>query len=96
MTELEKYRGEIDEIDDSILCLLSERMEIARKIGEYKKDNSIATVDKTRFAQLLKDLKSKAKDYNLKPEMIEKIYNILHDYSVEVQDISTSSAQEKV
>ena len=36
MQEIDKYRKEIDKIDDQILKLLNDRMEIVKEIGRVK------------------------------------------------------------
>src|SRR6185369_3977436 len=38
---LEKLRQQINHLDDELLQLLSQRMKVAEKIGQYKKDNGI-------------------------------------------------------
>lgn len=86
MDELNKFRAEINEVDDALICLLSERMEIVRSIGEYKKTNNLPIEDQKRFKELLNSLSEQAKDYGLPKEMVKKIYEIIHEYSVKEQE----------
>ena len=37
MTDLERYRDEIDEIDSEIVRLFEKRMKVSEEVAEYKK-----------------------------------------------------------
>lgn len=52
MTELEQYRSEIEAIDEQLAELISKRMMISCKIGEYKKANGISVYDPKREEEL--------------------------------------------
>ena len=52
MTELEKYRKEIERIDKDLAKLINERMNISLKIGEFKKTNGISVFDPKREEEL--------------------------------------------
>jgi chorismate mutase len=41
MNELENYRKNIDELDKNLIEILAKRFEIVKKVGEYKKENNI-------------------------------------------------------
>jgi chorismate mutase len=45
---LEEYREEIDRINREIAELISERMEVVEKVGEYKKENDMEIKDEGR------------------------------------------------
>lgn len=53
MTELEKLRDRIDDIDQSILNLFAQRMEVTRKVGEYKLEHGMAVLDTEREKEVL-------------------------------------------
>ena len=46
--KLDDYREEIDRIDEQIIELFGRRMEVARRIGEYKKENGLNILDSAR------------------------------------------------
>ena len=46
--DMNKLRKEIDRIDSEILRLYEERMDVARKIGQYKIDNDLPVYDAAR------------------------------------------------
>ena len=53
------YREEIDRIDDEIIRLFSERMDISKKIADYKKEQGLPVEDPKREKQKIKDLTGK-------------------------------------
>ena len=53
--DLKDHRDRIDAIDDQLTALFKERMEIAAKIGEYKKANGLPITDFAREKQVLED-----------------------------------------
>lgn len=48
MNSLDKYRKEIDKIDDSIIELLEQRFNLVVEIGQYKKENNLPVFDAKR------------------------------------------------
>jgi len=68
--DIDGLRNKIDEIDASLVSLFENRMEVVLKIAEYKKNNSIAILNKSREqAVLIKNLKLvKNKDLFLEVE----------------------------
>ena len=55
--ELDNLRSKINNIDDEILSLLSNRSKIVLEIGKHKKDNSVVDLD--REQKILDRLSSK-------------------------------------
>ena len=80
---LEDLRLQIDAADDKVLTALAERMEVAKKIGQLKKENGGAVMDADREAQKLVILQEKA-DKILKP-YISRIYSVLFEVSRDLQ-----------
>jgi chorismate mutase/prephenate dehydratase len=75
MTEvLRGLRDKIDILDDKILELLQERASTAIEIGQVKKANSIAVLDRGREKSLLDRLMFKSVDRPLSGEAIREIY----------------------
>lgn len=57
---IEELRTEIDRIDNEIVRLYGERMETARKIGEYKREHHLPVLDSERERELLNRVGEKA------------------------------------
>ena len=83
---IEQLRTQIDVIDETLLMSLGQRMEISRKIGEFKKEHNIAIVQAQRWDSILSDMISKGKDYGLPEEFVSAVFNAIHDASVAEQN----------
>ena len=53
MTELERYRQEIDRIDGELVRLFLERMAVTGKVGEFKQREGIPVLDAARERQVI-------------------------------------------
>ncbi len=58
--DLQDYRLVLDGIDRELLALFSQRMEIAAKIGEYKKENNLPVFDPARERQILLNIRERS------------------------------------
>ncbi len=85
-SELEKLRKEINLIDDQILSILATRMKVARKIGEYKKNNNITILQSNRWKELNEKYKQKAITHKLSEQFIIKLLKTIHDESINQQE----------
>ena len=84
--QLDKFRKQIDEIDNLIIDLLVKRMRVVKKVGQYKKSKNLPPLDPARWQQVLTSKIEKAKSLGLDPEMVKKIYNIMHDYALKIEE----------
>lgn len=82
---LSEYRLHIDTIDSRIIELLSERMSIARAIGDYKHAHNMAVVQHDRYNELLLAAEARAEAMNLSPRFINQIFSAIHEESVRQQ-----------
>ena len=48
MADLSQLRSEIDRIDTQLFELFSQRVDVARRIGDYKRERGLAVFDPTR------------------------------------------------
>ncbi|MBE6982690.1 MAG: bifunctional chorismate mutase/prephenate dehydratase [Ruminococcaceae bacterium] len=58
--DIQELRTQIDTIDDQLVKLFAQRMEVAEKIGEYKKENKLPIFDPGRERAKLQDVAEKA------------------------------------
>ena len=58
--DISQLRSEIDNIDDQLISLFGKRMEVAAKIGEYKKQNNMPIYVPNREREKLLDVSKKA------------------------------------
>lgn len=84
MSELEKYRLKINELDDQIIKLFEERMQVARAVGEYKKERNLPILNAEREKEVIKNNVSKLKDPSLS-NVAEQFLQTMMDLSKELQ-----------
>lgn len=84
-SELEYLRQEINQIDDEILNLLSNRMKVAQEIGAYKKKNNITILQLKRWQEIILKSRAYAKNNGLSEDFIFSYLRSLHDESINQQ-----------
>ncbi len=83
---IDQLRAQIDVIDENLLFALKSRMDISRKIGEFKKTHNIAIVQTARWEDILDRMVSKGNEYGLSEEFITRLFTAVHDASVAEQN----------
>ena len=79
---LEKYRQQINQLDDELLQIISQRMKISDKIGAYKKENGITILQATRWNEILDKAVEEGNKRGLSDEFVEKYFNAIHMESI--------------
>lgn len=82
---LAALRSEIDDIDDELLQLLARRMNVSGQIGEYKRERGLTVVQMDRWKQILSDHLETGSDLGLSKELIEKVFEAIHQASIKRQ-----------
>ena len=80
-----QFRGQLDEIDHSLLLLLARRMQVAQQIGTYKKENNIPILQAGRWHELLQAVVEKGENLDLSANCIKQIFNAIHEESIRHQ-----------
>ena len=83
--DLAGLRSEIDEIDSELLQLLARRMEVSAQIGEYKKQNNVTVVQMDRWKKILAEHVATGGDLGLTPELVNEVFEAIHQASIERQ-----------
>lgn len=83
---LEKLRQQINQLDDELLQVLSTRMKVAQKIGEYKKDNEITILQTNRWNEILDRAVSKGNKLGLSDDFVTKYMDAVHMESINQQN----------
>ena len=65
--------------------LLGQRMKIADKIGQYKKDNNITILQTNRWNEILERASQKGEKVGLSKEFIVKYFDAVHMESINHQ-----------
>ena len=85
MELLDKYRKQIDKIDKKIIDYLAKRYQVVKKVGVFKKKNGLKPFDKKRWQKVLQTRISFAEEKGLPKELIKKIYQTIHKFSLEIE-----------
>ena len=70
MTDLEKARKKINEIDREMAQLFEKRMEAVKSVAEYKKANGVRVTDSAREAEVIKRNSELIDNEALKPYFV--------------------------
>lgn len=83
--ELAWLRAEIDELDDTLWDTIAARMDVSRRIGEWKKAQGMSPLQPERAKVIGERLKVKGEKLNLSAEFIKQIWDIIHQESLKTQ-----------
>lgn len=83
--DIEDLRAKIDIIDKEVLQTMSNRMEISKKIGLYKKENNITILQQTRWNEIIDKAMEKAKPLDLSQDFISTLLKAIHQESINHQ-----------
>jgi chorismate mutase len=79
---LEGLRQQINQLDDELMFILSQRMKIAERIADYKKQNNITILQTRRWNEILDRACTKGAKLGLSKEFITKYFDAVHLESI--------------
>jgi chorismate mutase len=83
---LDKFREQINQVDDELMLLLGQRMKIAAQIGSYKKSNNVTILQTNRWNEILDRAFAKGDKLALSREFITKYLDAVHMESINLQN----------
>ncbi len=83
---LETLREEINRIDENIICLLSRRMDVSKKIVALKKIKGISVEDRNREKILFLKLGIEARRNDLDEEFVSEVFGAIVSHSKLIQN----------
>ncbi len=83
--ELQALRERIDRVDDQLMELLSQRMEIAREIGELKGRHNLPVLQPRRYDALISNRAENAEKMGMSAAFVRKLLAVVHEESVRQQ-----------
>jgi chorismate mutase len=83
---MEKMRQQINQLDDELMTILSQRMKVAKQIGQYKKDNNITILQTNRWNEILERAYAKGDTLGLSKEFVTKYFDAVHMESINQQN----------
>lgn len=84
-TEFLAYREQIDEIDRELMKLLSKRMEIAREIGELKREKGMVAFQAYRYNEIMERYLKFCADGRIEADAVREIFELIHSESIRQQ-----------
>ncbi|MDR1274410.1 MAG: bifunctional 3-deoxy-7-phosphoheptulonate synthase/chorismate mutase type II [Odoribacteraceae bacterium] len=96
LSALDAYRQEIDALDDGIMQKLARRMELSRKIGEYKRENNLMVLQLSRWEEILHHRAALGKAMGMDEGFVKKLLELVHEESINLQaEIMNEAALKK-
>ncbi|MCU4174999.1 chorismate mutase [Carboxylicivirga sp. N1Y90] len=83
---LDELRKKIDLLDKQLLETLSSRMKISEAIGKYKFDNNITILQTRRYDEIMNKRKEQAEESKLNPEFVIRVFEHVHEESINRQN----------
>lgn len=83
---LEKFRQQINQLDDELMQILGQRMKVSENIGQYKKENSITILQTNRWNSILERAFAKGDQLGLSKEFVTKYFDAVHMESINHQN----------
>ncbi len=84
--DLRDLRKQIDQLDDNLLEMLSERMRVSSLIGQYKKEHNMTILQTSRFDDILTKRASQAEELGLSEIFVKEVLTTIHEESIRRQD----------
>ena len=88
--ELKDYRAQIDAVDDEIVRLFQQRMDIAKNIAAFKKENGLPILQTAREREKLADVTGKARE-DMR-SYLRVLYSLLFELSRTYQEKGSRTA----
>lgn len=82
---LDALRRQIDELDNSLIELLSKRMRVSREIGQYKREHDMTVVQTGRYTEILEKRGAQGVLCGMSGEFVKNIFESIHEESVRQQ-----------
>ena len=83
--DIVELRKEIDAIDTQLWSLIQQRVDVARQIGEWKRQHDEPVVQAERFQEVVNHCQHEAETRGLSQEVVQGVMEALHKESVRVE-----------
>lgn len=84
--QLEHHREQINQLDEELLTLISNRMNIAKEIGNIKQNNKITVLQSSRYNEILEKAIRKGSQVGLSEDFIKTYLEAIHIESIRIQN----------
>ncbi|MDD2345289.1 MAG: bifunctional 3-deoxy-7-phosphoheptulonate synthase/chorismate mutase type II [Bacteroidales bacterium] len=84
--EINEYRNQIDVYDENLIQILKQRMEISKKIGEFKAKHNLSILQSVRWEELLLNNLNNAQKESLSEQFALQLFKLIHQESINIQE----------
>jgi chorismate mutase len=84
-SELSWLRAEIDELDEQLWDTIAARMDVSRRIGEWKKAHHVAPLQPERYQTIVERINELTNERGLSTDFALRIWEIIHEESLRQQ-----------
>lgn len=78
-------REQIDALDNNLIEILSNRMNICRKIGCYKKEHNMTVLQANRYKEIIDKRGAQGDLCGMDSDFVKHIFELIHEESVRQQ-----------
>lgn len=86
LKDLENLREQINHLDEELISLISNRMKVAKQIGEIKKKSKITVLQSNRYNEILDRAIKKGNQVGLSIDFIKSYLEAIHIESIRIQN----------
>ncbi len=84
--QLDNLREQINHLDEELISLISNRMNVAKQIGEIKKNSQVTVLQSSRYNEVLERSIKKGEQVGLSNEFIKNYLEAIHIESIRIQN----------
>ena len=85
-TELSWLRAEIDELDDRLWDTIAARMDVSRRIGEWKKAHGVTPLQPERYQTIVERINELTNERGLSTDFALRLFDLIHKESLKQQE----------
>lgn len=86
LNKLDNLREQINQFDEELISLVSNRMNVAKEIGEIKKKHNITVLQSSRYNEIIERAVKKGEKLDLSKDFITAYIEAIHIESIRIQN----------
>ena len=83
--ELNWLRAEIDELDERLWDTIAARMDVSKRIGEWKKEHGVAALQPERYQAIVERINELTNERGLSTDFALRLWDLIHEESLKQQ-----------
>lgn len=86
ISELDKFRQKVDLVDSQLIELMSDRFQVIKQIGEYKKEQNLAVYQPNRWQGVMESRIKSGVSKGMTEKFMKNLLFAIHEESVKIQE----------